>query len=130
MAQDTDILLLAVNAKYIHTAFGLRYLFANLQELQPRAKIIEHSISESALNIVESILSQQPKIVGIGVYIWNAQHVLEVIRILKTISPQIQIVLGGPELSYEWHHREHLQYCDYLRIIAELSQIDGRMIAE
>ena len=111
---DSEILLVAINAKYIHTAFGLRYLLANLNELRSRATLIEHSINEFPLSIVESILKYKPKIVGIGVYIWNATVALEVIRILKAVDSSIKIVLGGPELSYEWEQREHLQYCDYL----------------
>ena len=111
---ESEILLVAINAKYIHTAFGLRYLLANLNELRSRATLIEHSINEFPLTIVESILQYKPKIVGIGVYIWNATVALEVIRILKAVHPSIKIVLGGPELSYEWEKREHLQHCDYL----------------
>ena len=68
---DSEILLVAINAKYIHTAFGLRYLLANLHELRSRAMLIEHSINEFPLTIVESILQYKPKIVGIGVYIWK-----------------------------------------------------------
>ncbi|MEC7986506.1 MAG: DUF4080 domain-containing protein, partial [Myxococcota bacterium] len=37
-----------------------------------------------------------------------------VLRILKAVRPDIQVVLGGPELSYEWQEREHLRLCDYL----------------
>ena len=114
ISSSADILLVAVNAKYIHTAFGLRYLQANLHELRSRSTLVEHSINEFPLQIVESILLHKPKIVGIGVYIWNATVTLEVIRILKAVDSSIKIVLGGPELSYEWSKREHLEYCDYL----------------
>ncbi|MEC7986656.1 MAG: cobalamin B12-binding domain-containing protein, partial [Myxococcota bacterium] len=114
MAESKDILLVALNAKYIHTAFGMRYLLANLQELGSRAQLIEHSINENGLDIVEQIVKRNPKIVGIGVYIWNAASVLSVLRILKAVRPDIQVVLGGPELSYEWQEREHLRLCDYL----------------
>lgn len=110
----SDILLVAINAKYIHTSFGLRYLLANLHDLRSRATLIEQSINEFPLTIVEAILKHNPKIVGIGVYIWNTSVTLEVIRILKAVAPSITIILGGPELSYEWEEREHLLYCDYL----------------
>ena len=130
---ESEILLVAINAKYIHTAFGLRYLLANLNELRSRATLIEHSINEFPLTIVESILKHKPKIVGIGVYIWNANVSLEVIRILKAVDSSIKIVLGGPELSYEWEKREHLQLCDYLvRGEGEITfyQICAQILAE
>ena len=66
-----DIVLTTLNAKYIHAAFGLRYLFANLGELQPRAVIAEFDINQRPLDIAEILLAREPKIIGFGVYIWN-----------------------------------------------------------
>ena len=61
----TPILLVALNARFIHTAFGLRYLWANLGALQPQAAILERTIQDDALDVVSEILSHTPKIVGI-----------------------------------------------------------------
>ena len=94
------IILTTLNSRFIHSSFGLRYLYANLHELQSRAKILEFSINEQIQSIVEAILLHEPKIVGIGVYIWNAAEVKLLIEILKKISPNTIIVLGGPEVSY------------------------------
>lgn len=98
-----EIVLTTFNARYTHTAIGLRYLFANLKELQPKAKIIEFIINSSVADAVETILAQNPKIVGIGAYIWNALEVHEFITILKKVAPKITIVLGGPEASHLPH---------------------------
>ncbi len=68
----SDILLVGVNSRYSHTSLGLRYLRANLKELREKSQIIEFTINENEDYIVESILLKNPKIVGIGVYIWNA----------------------------------------------------------
>ena len=95
-----DIILVAINSRYTHTAIGLRYLYANLYELQPRAEILEFVINSNPQDIVEKILDQNPKIVGIGTYIWNAQDVSNVIEIIKKISPDTKIILGGPEVSH------------------------------
>jgi len=70
-----EIILTTFNARYTHTSIALRYLFANLHELQPKAHIIESVINTSVADLVESILAFEPKIVGIGAYIWNALEV-------------------------------------------------------
>ena len=66
-----DILLSTLNAKYIHAAFGLRCLLANLGELSDRATIAEFDINQRPLDIAEAILAANPLILGLGVYIWN-----------------------------------------------------------
>ncbi|WP_342767112.1 B12-binding domain-containing radical SAM protein [Leucothrix pacifica] len=95
-----QIVLTTLNARYIHAAFGLRYIFANLAELQAQTVVREFTIHETALNIAEKILAEQPKIVGISVYIWNVSEVTELVGVLKQISPELVIVLGGPEVSH------------------------------
>jgi len=55
-----DIVLTTLNAKYIHAAFGLRYLQANLGELQPRASLAEFDINQRPLDIAEALLAQNP----------------------------------------------------------------------
>ncbi len=95
-----DIILVAINSRYTHTAIGLRYLYANLHELQPKAEILEFVINSNPQDIVEKILDQNPKIVGIGTYIWNALDVSNIVEIIKKISPDTKIILGGPEVSH------------------------------
>ena len=70
-----DVLLTTINAKYIHAAFGLRYLFANLGDLKDNAEIMEFDLQTRPIDIAEAILNKNPKIVGIGVYIWNIREV-------------------------------------------------------
>lgn len=96
-----DIVLATLNAKYIHAAFGLRYLMANLGELRPRAAMLEFDIGQKASDIAETILAQNPRIVGLGVYIWNVSLSEEVAGVLKKVRPEIILILGGPEVSYE-----------------------------
>lgn len=96
----TDIILTTLNARYIHTAFGLRYLYANLGELQTRAEILEFGIRQKPLAIVEQLLERQPQIVGFGAYIWNVEEISACVAILKQVAPEIIVVLGGPEVSH------------------------------
>lgn len=109
-----DILLCTLNSTYQHSSFGLRYLYANLQTLQPQAHILEWTIKENPRNIVEQILIYQPKIVGFSIYIWNTEEMFEVCSILKAVAPHIIVVLGGPEISYETEGQRLLPICDYV----------------
>jgi len=108
------IILTTLNAKYIHASLGLRYLHANLEELQPIARICEYTINTRPIDIVEDLLIQQPKIIGFGVYIWNNEQTLAVISQIKKIAPQITIILGGPEISYETEEQHLMDYTDYV----------------
>jgi radical SAM superfamily enzyme YgiQ (UPF0313 family) len=109
----TDILLSTLNARYAHAAFGLRYLFANLGELQSRAAIAEFDISQRPIDIAEKILAREPKIIGLGVYIWNVAPTTELVGILKRLAPRTTIVLGGPEVSYEHDTQEVVRLADF-----------------
>lgn len=109
-----EILLVTINARYIHTAFGLRYLYANLAELQSRAAIREFENAQNAKEIAEAIIRARPRIVGFGVYIWNITRTREVLEILRRVAPEIIVVLGGPEVSYEYQGERIVELADYL----------------
>ena len=96
-----EIILSTLNAKYIHAAFGLRYLLANLGPLRARAAILEFDINQRPTNIAERLLASAPRIVGLGIYIWNVALTTELVAILKRVRPDLIVVLGGPEISYE-----------------------------
>src|SRR5882672_8895954 len=108
-----DILLSTLNARYAHSSFGLRYLFANLGGLQSRAAIAEFDISQRPIDIAESILARNPRIVGLGVYIWNVAPTTELVGLLKRLAPQVLIVLGGPEVSHEHDVQEIVRLADF-----------------
>ncbi|MDA3907634.1 MAG: DUF4080 domain-containing protein [Sulfurimonas sp.] len=95
------IILTTLNSRYTHSSIGLRYLYANLKELQNQSKILEFSINDALQTIAEKLLIHSPKIIGIGVYIWNATEVHELLHIIKKISPDTKIILGGPEVTHE-----------------------------
>jgi radical SAM superfamily enzyme YgiQ (UPF0313 family) len=109
-----DIVLSTLNAKFIHAAFGLRYLLANLGELQPRACLVEFDINQRPLDIAEVLLAREPKIVGLGVYIWNVAETTELVAALKRLRPDLTIILGGPEVSYETEQQEIVRLADYV----------------
>ena len=109
-----EILLATLNAKFIHAAFGLRYLYANLGELQSRAMVAEFDINQRPLDIAEALLAHRPKIIGLGVYIWNATETAEVVATIKRVQPEIKIILGGPEVSYETNAQEIVRLADHV----------------
>jgi radical SAM superfamily enzyme YgiQ (UPF0313 family) len=109
-----DIVLTTLNAKFIHAAFGLRYLLANLGELKPRARLAEFDINQRPLDIAEILLAQNPKIIGFGIYIWNVGLTTEVITAIKRVRPEIKIILGGPEVSYETEGQQIVQLADHV----------------
>ena len=108
------ILLSTLNARYIHCALGLRYLYAQMEELQPQTEIIEFMINQRPIDIAETLLDKNPQIIGFGVYIWNIQQTTALIAILKTIRPEIKIILGGPEISYETELSSAFPYADVI----------------
>ena len=109
-----DIVLATLNAKYIHASFGLRYLMANLGELRERACMAEFVINQQPLEIAEAILALEPRIVGFGVYIWNVGQTAEVVALLKRIRPELIVILGGPEVSYETDGQEIVALADHV----------------
>ncbi|MDH5387198.1 MAG: B12-binding domain-containing radical SAM protein [Gammaproteobacteria bacterium] len=123
-----DILLTTLNARYIHTAFGLRYLYANLGDLQPRAKIEEFTIHQRPTDIAENLLQTNPVIISFGVYIWNVEEVSETVALIKQISPNTIIVLGGPEVSHYPDHPVFVELADY--VIQGAGEISFRKLCE
>ncbi len=94
------IVLATLNAKYFHASLGLRYLLANLGELRDQAQIREFTIQQKPADIAERLLAGDPRIVGLGVYVWNVRETAAVVGIIKAVAPQVRVVLGGPEVSF------------------------------
>ncbi len=97
----TDIVLATLNARWIHTAFGLRCLRANLGTLRERSVLVERDVQVRPVDFVEAILANRPRIVGLSVYVWNAAAMASVVATLKRVAPEVVVVLGGPEVSHE-----------------------------
>ena len=109
----SSIILAAINARYTHSSFGLRYIYANLEELQAQTEILEFTKKDDVKIIAEQILLRNPSIVGIGVYIWNALEVSQLIMLLKAKSKELTIILGGPEISH-FPLRVNFDSADYI----------------
>ncbi len=107
------IILATVNARYIHTSIGLRYLYANLSELKENTSILEFIKTDKIEDMAEAILKEDPKIIGLSVYIWNAVEIERLIQLLKKVAPDKIIILGGPEVSH-FPFRINFDLADYI----------------
>ena len=97
-------LLTAINAKYIHSNLGVHSLKAYAKahgcknDLQ--IELAEYTINQSLEEILQDIYLRKPGAIGFSCYIWNIQYVIRLIRNLSKILPDVDIWLGGPEVSY------------------------------
>jgi len=123
-----DILLAAINAKWIHPSLALRLLKANLGPLESRCEIIEFALRQPLCEKTEPILAASPRILGLSVSIWNHIATLELLKKLHETWDAVQkqshsqrqgrfqrpvVILGGPEVSYLPLEAEIFQYADY-----------------
>ena len=116
-----DILLVTINAKWIHPSLALRLLKANLGILEDRCEITEFTLRQSLEEKVNPVLAARPKILGISVSVWNHLAALELLGgLYKAWAAQGQagmkrpvIVLGGPEISFLPADSEIFKCSDY-----------------
>lgn len=89
-----------LNAKYIHTCLALRYLKAYAAP-EFDVEMAEYTIKDPVMNIVSDLYNKNPDVIGFSCYIWNMEQTIPIIEMLKKIKPEITIILGGPEVSYD-----------------------------
>ena len=95
------VLLTTLNAKYIHKNLALRWLYTTCPHKED-VHLKEYTIKEDIDYIVSDILSREAEVVCFSCYIWNIEQTLECIRLIKQKREQIHIIVGGPEVSYEY----------------------------
>ena len=95
------ILLVAINAKYIHSNLAVYSLRAYTKDCENTVKIANFTINNLTEDIVRGIYEESPDVVAFSTYIWNVEYVKKVACQIKQVMPQAKIWLGGPEVSYE-----------------------------
>jgi radical SAM superfamily enzyme YgiQ (UPF0313 family) len=108
------ITLSTLNARFSHASLGLRYLRANLGPWREQSTIVEFVIGQKTEDIVERLLAGQPRVVGFGVYIWNVLETTRVVAMLRRVAPDVLIVLGGPEVSFEVEQQPICQLANFV----------------
>lgn len=110
----SGIILTTINARYVHAALGLRYLRANMGPLREATQIREFVLGDRPADIAERLLAEKPQLIGFGVYIWNVEETTRLIAIIKRVAPEVIVVVGGPEVSYETEEQRICALADYV----------------
>lgn len=111
---STQVVLCTLNARYAHASLGLRYLYANAGDLQSRMSIMEFVCGQPTVELAQRLLACRPRILALGIYIWNATQSLALVQHLKAIAPEVKIVLGGPEVSHETQNQAICALADHV----------------
>ncbi|MGM0836677.1 MAG: B12-binding domain-containing radical SAM protein [Bacillota bacterium] len=126
------IIATTLNAKYIHTNLAIRYLKA-YAEPEYTVDLVEYTIKDPVMNIVSDLIQKKPNVIGFSCYIWNIEETIKVMSMLKKVNPELIIVLGGPEVTYDVSYwLDRLSDADFI-VIGEgeitfkqlLEQLDG-----
>lgn len=145
-AMNKKILLVGVNAKYIHSnpaIYSLRaYVDQYGDELGKMVSLVSYTINQSLSEILSDIFMKSPDVVAISCYIWNISLVHQIIVEIKKLLPNTDIWLGGPEVSFDAsvHVQEHpqikgimcgegeqtfLELCEYYAGLRDLEAVAG-----
>ncbi|MDP4125490.1 MAG: B12-binding domain-containing radical SAM protein [Bacillota bacterium] len=113
------ILLVALNAKYVHTNLALRYLREQVVDDFPDVLLREYSINDHLDRIAGEIYDAKADVIGFSCYIWNSKEVVALIRRLHPVCPNVRFVIGGPEVSFEAKE-----------FLSEHSEVDALVVGE
>lgn len=116
---NNRFLLVAVNAKYIHSNLAVYSLRAYAKSNGIETELAEYTINHQLEDVLRDIYLRHPDVIGFSCYIWNMDFIRELAEELHQVMPQVPIWLGGPEVS--WNPEERLE---------EMPFITGIMIGE
>ncbi len=114
-----NIVLTAINAKYIHSNLAVYSLRAYAKAYKDEIMIAEYTINQQTDDILTDLYKKKPDVLCFSCYIWNLNYVEELVREIKKIFPQLPIWLGGPEVSY-----------DAKDVLSRLPELTGVMFGE
>ena len=118
-----EILLTAINAKYIHSnlaVYSLRaYAVNRHREYDKSVEIAEYTINQQIDGILMDLYKKKPDVICFSCYLWNIVYVEHLVKELPKILPETEIWLGGPEVSF--HAEKTLQ---------RMQQVKGIMCGE
>lgn len=94
-------LLLTLNSKYSHSSLAIRYLQQYVKEHSYCPEIREYTINQHVDDIVRDIMKDDYDVITFSCYIWNYEMTLKIAEDIKIIKPEVILVFGGPEVSYQ-----------------------------
>ncbi|WP_321834962.1 B12-binding domain-containing radical SAM protein [Clostridium butyricum] len=95
------VVLAAINSKFIHSNLAVRYLRTYTKDLDYNCVIREFTINDREEKVLEQIIKEKPDIVAFSTYIWNVEFILRVANLIKRVDSNIEILYGGPEVSFD-----------------------------
>ena len=111
--------LVAINAKYIHSNLAVYSLRAYAEFCKEEVTIAEYTINQQPDEILRDLYKRQPEVLCFSCYIWNIEYVEMIIREIKKVLPKTKIWVGGPEVSY-----------DAKKVLERLPEVSGVMMGE
>ena len=114
-----NIVLTAINAKYIHSNLAVYSLRAYAKKYREEIEIAEYTINQQMDDILMDLYKKNPDVLCFSCYIWNLNYVEELIREIAKIFPGLPIWVGGPEVSY-----------DAQDVLQRLPEVTGVMFGE
>ncbi|MDE5908919.1 MAG: B12-binding domain-containing radical SAM protein [Lachnospiraceae bacterium] len=115
-----QFLLTAINAKYIHSNPAVYSLMAYAGEgLKSHIEVAEYTINQKMEEILGDLYKRRPDVIGFSCYIWNYPLIQELLRELPKVLPDVELWLGGPEVTYEGR-----------KILKEFPMVKGIMAGE
>ena len=95
------VLLTSLNSKYVHSNLALKYLYMAGKDACPGLEIREFTINNSRDYIFNELVMGDYDAVCFSCYIWNIEKTTELAADLKKAKPQVSVLFGGPEVSYD-----------------------------
>ncbi|MBZ2175953.1 B12-binding domain-containing radical SAM protein [Schnuerera sp. xch1] len=95
-----NTILTTLNSKYIHSALSIRYIKSYCNDISD-IELMEFTINQNADYIVGELYKRDPDIIGFSTYIWNREETLRICEMIKIVKPNVKIILGGPEVSFD-----------------------------
>ena len=128
--KSMKILLVAINAKYIHSNLAIYSLKAYAEKWletysgltsgqDAEIKLTEYTINQPIPDILMDIYRKKPDILCFSCYIWNMEHTEALVKEIAKLCPHMPLWLGGPEVSY-----------DAVEVLGRLPQVKGIMKGE
>ena len=113
------ILLVALNAKYIHSNLAVYSLMSFVKKYNTELRLTEMTINHSEEDILKEIYKEKADVVAFSCYIWNINMIRRISLELKKVAPEVKIWFGGPEVSFD------MEQC-----LQDNPQLDGIMYGE
>lgn len=116
----SKIVLAGINSQYVHLNLAVRYLKKYVEANSDlKIEIYETNINNQVFNIIKDIYELAPDKIIFSTYIWNKEYIVEIVKELKKVLPNVEIVLGGPEVSYKWE-----------KFMQEMPEVDALLLGE